>query len=230
MTMTTPLELRGDRPMTDVMIDLETLSTRPDAAILSIGAVMFDDNGLGMDFYCPVRRQGQEELGFHVDLRTIEWWAKQTPEARAAAFDDPNAMTIKEAIGSLCLWLSGNRVGVGFGPSIKAWSHGSGFDLPILEHACRVVGIRNPISYADCRDTRTIYEIGGINIHVLRDPSTHHNALVDARVQALGVILARRAIKGWRAADTMMRSATSAMTPPSTPIEVLHATTNGATD
>ena len=35
----------------NVMIDLETLSTESNAAILSIGAVMFDKEGLGETFY-----------------------------------------------------------------------------------------------------------------------------------------------------------------------------------
>lgn len=226
MSMTAPIALPTNRPMTDVMIDLETLSTRPDAAILSIGAVMFDEHGIGEDFYCPVRRYGQEELGFHVDPKTIEWWSKQTPEARAAAFDDPNAMTIKEAIGSLCLWLVSHHKMT----RVNAWSHGSGFDLPILEHACRVLGMRNPISYMACRDTRTIYEIAGVDINVMRDPATHHNSLVDARVQAQGVILARRTINNWKAAAVFLQAHSGVSVPPATPLPSNYATTNGATD
>jgi hypothetical protein len=180
------------RPFTDVMIDLETLSTRPNAAIISIGAVLFNDDGLGQTFYVPVSGDGQSDLGFHVDYKTLEWWTRQTAEARAAAFHDPNAVSIANAMLTFRTWLLDHEVG----RSVRrAWSHGSGFDLPIVDHAFRVCGLLNPIKYADHRDTRTIYELAGIDINGLRDPATHHNALADAEVQARGVILSRRALQ-----------------------------------
>jgi len=37
-----------------IMIDLETMGARPNAPIISIGAVAFDANGIDREFYCNV--------------------------------------------------------------------------------------------------------------------------------------------------------------------------------
>ena len=44
--------------MKQLMVDLETLSTRPDAAIIAIGAVYFDKvtGETGDEFYCTITR------------------------------------------------------------------------------------------------------------------------------------------------------------------------------
>lgn len=52
----------------DVMVDLETLGTRPGCKILSIGAVEFgvgpdyNEDGLGAEFYVEVQRAHQGNL------------------------------------------------------------------------------------------------------------------------------------------------------------------------
>jgi DNA polymerase III epsilon subunit-like protein len=48
-------------PMSDVMIDLETLGRRPGCAILSIGAVEFGPAGLGRELYIVLDIFGSEE-------------------------------------------------------------------------------------------------------------------------------------------------------------------------
>jgi len=47
--------------MTDYMIDLETLGTKVDAPVLSIGAVEFnlETGKLGQEFYCVLDLQSQ---------------------------------------------------------------------------------------------------------------------------------------------------------------------------
>ena len=69
--------------MADIMIDLETLATSPDAAILTIGAVKFDPFGREKDdpkmdsFYVKVDLDSCDELGLVANDDTIAWWATQ---------------------------------------------------------------------------------------------------------------------------------------------------------
>lgn len=67
-----------------VMIDLETMGKTPESAIVSIGAVIFDPRyGKVSDttFYRELDWEDQDRL---VCSDTQEWWAKQSPKAKAA--------------------------------------------------------------------------------------------------------------------------------------------------
>ena len=64
---------------TSVMLDLETLGTRPDCVILTLGAIKFDpfsekEPGPGIHFRLDI--EDQLAKGRTVDDSTIEWWAQ----------------------------------------------------------------------------------------------------------------------------------------------------------
>ena len=58
------------------MVDLETLATTPDAAILTIGACKFDPRGNNItdQYYERIDLDSQNR---RIDENTIEWWSKQ---------------------------------------------------------------------------------------------------------------------------------------------------------
>jgi hypothetical protein len=70
------------------------------------------------------------------------------------------------------------------------WSHGSIFDIAILENAYRQCNLPIPWNFWDIRDTRTLYEtayrITGKTLKPVRE-GIYHNALDDAQFQALWV-------------------------------------------
>ncbi len=69
--------------MQNVMIDLETLGTRPGSVILSIGAVEFDrDLGLGREFYVELNQASSITAGLTTDDATVDWWLDQEDAAR----------------------------------------------------------------------------------------------------------------------------------------------------
>ena len=93
------------------MLDLETLSTRPDAAIAVIGAIKFSrhsDNSLDLDemdsFYVRVELSSCTEKGLRVDQSTLTWWEKQDPEVRHEALDNPNRMPLEAALLGFSKW------------------------------------------------------------------------------------------------------------------------------
>ena len=66
-----------------VVVDLETLSTRPNSCIVSIGAVAFNLQEAILDeFFINVDASDCRSHGLHIDRNTIEWWKKQSKEAR----------------------------------------------------------------------------------------------------------------------------------------------------
>ena len=166
---------------TDLMIDLETLATSPDASILTIGAVKFDPFGDDVKnpkcekFYCRVDLDSCDALGLVTNDATVEWWANQSKEAQAAAFDPTNRIQIEDAFQQLYKFCWGAK---------RVWSNGACFDIVICEHVFRKVGRAIPWKFWEVRDVRTAFDLG---INPQRPPVTAHHALEDAWNQAVGI-------------------------------------------
>lgn len=175
--------------VTDISIDLETLGRRPGCKILSIGAVVFTREGLGKEFYLPLTTHDQE--GLHEDPETVRWWQRQTPEARKV-FDDPAK---KHFVAGLCEFDAWVRE-QGFKRSILIWGNGADFDNAILQVAFDVAGVALPWEYWNNRCYRTLKNLPGAPKLAKRE-GTYHNALDDAKTQALHAIEIRNTLSLW---------------------------------
>ena len=88
------------------MVDLESLSTRPDAVLLTFGAVRFrpTDNDVGKDpfemehFYRRIDPESCTKLGLQIDEPTMEWWAKQDDEVKEEAFAPEDRCNIADVL------------------------------------------------------------------------------------------------------------------------------------
>ena len=185
--------------MENVMIDLETWATVPTAAILSIGAVAFDQHaGLGPEFYVVVRKDVKIPLTnthFTTDYETVEWWKKQSPEAQkvlAACRDHKASVPLTHALGMLAGWL------LQFGPEVKVWGNGAEFDNAILHHAYAVGGCPTPWQYSNSRCYRTLRALAQHYMATTYPPlvGTAHHALDDAKHQARCAIQLLKALRG----------------------------------
>jgi len=65
----------------NIMVDLETMSTRSHAAICSIGAVKFEGKEILDTFYCTVDIKSCKDAGMHISKDTVKWWSEQNKEA-----------------------------------------------------------------------------------------------------------------------------------------------------
>lgn len=181
--------------MKDIMLDLETLGTVPGCAIVSFGAVAFDEFGVAMEgFYQAVHVPGWETPGLTLDNLvkdedTIAWWQGQSEQARAV-FTDPNALTTREALERLRSYIA--QYG-----SPRVWGNGADFDNPIVACAAHAVGIppRSVWRGYDGRCYRTVKNQFK-DVKLVRG-GTHHNALDDARSQAEHLVQICKT-RGWR--------------------------------
>ena len=64
------------------------------------------------------------------------------------------------------------------------WSHGATFDLVILEDIYRQLGKTFPWRFWQLRDTRSVFDLG---LDPEMPQNSKHNALADAKRQAIGV-------------------------------------------
>jgi hypothetical protein len=169
--------------MTHVMLDLETWGTAPNSMIRSIGAVVFDPltGDFGAEFYANIDDASQEALGMQKDAGTIAWWAEQSAGARAAL--EADQIVITQALDLFTQWwekADGEQV----------WGHGASFDPVLLEGAYHATGAAAPWKFWDVRCCRTVLSL--TDCAPDRAVGTHHNALDDAKAQAIAVATAFR--------------------------------------
>lgn len=170
--------------MRDVMIDLETLGTKPGAVILSIGAVAFDPDtgrvgGLGHQFHKIISLPSALKVGLKVEADTVKWWARQSPEAQRTLWAAlSNGHDIRATLDNFAGWLKA----ISDGREVRVWGNGATFDNIILEAAYQACGLERPWGdYAD-RCFRTLKD-SAKHLEPTRE-GTHHNALDDAVHQA----------------------------------------------
>lgn len=181
--------------MNHFMLDLETLGTSPGCVILSIGLIAFDpqadnvahvfcDNG----YQTVISQESCADAMLHRDADTVAWWDKQSSAARdviAASLDPLRSVSLTEGLGGMVEYVAEN-----VSPrNARIWGNGADFDNPILNVAARMAGVKLPWQWGG-RCYRTIK-----NLTELLGPEhsappvtrlgTYHNALDDARTQAL---------------------------------------------
>ena len=163
--------------MNHLMIDLETLGTTADSVIMSIGAVKFDLEGDTVEdegFYSSISIDSNLKAKRRVNESTMIWWLQQSAEAQKI-FHEPK-VHLPAALTELSGWLKSNDWIV--------WSKGANFDIPILEHAYKSIGMEPPWKFWNTRCVRTYMALPGAKGLQANTEGVKHNALSDAYEQA----------------------------------------------
>lgn len=171
---------------THLMVDMETMGNSPDAPIVSIGAVFFDPStgNTGAEFYRVVSLESSMSFGMKPDASTIQWWLKQSSEARSAILVD-EAMGLRESLELLADFIAENAANGSH--TVQLWGNGCSFDNVILRRAHALTETPFAVPFRNDRDVRTMVELGksvGINPRYdIPFEGDMHNALSDARHQ-----------------------------------------------
>lgn len=170
-----------------VMIDLETLGTRPNAAIIQVGAVMFEPvsggkilNNKAFDRHVLI----QDGSGT-VDHGTLCFWLteKSAPEMGKALTE--RAVFLGQVLQDFLVWPGEHDL---TWEAIEGvWAMPSDFDLPILRSAFAFFGMDAPWDRRCTRDARTLFSLVGGAPEIDWTGMTHHNAVDDAVGQAMQV-------------------------------------------
>lgn len=171
---------------THLMVDMETMGNSPDAPIVSIGAVFFDPStgNTGAEFYRVVSLESSMSFGMKPDASTIQWWLKQSSEARSAILVD-EAMGLRESLELLADFIAENAANGSH--TVQLWGNGCSFDNVILRRAYALTETPFAVPFRNDRDVRIMVELGksvGINPRYdIPFEGDMHNALSDARHQ-----------------------------------------------
>lgn len=161
----------------ELMVDFETLSTKPNALVLTMGCVHFNPwgNGYGDSLYLRIDVDQQTEMGRDIDPETLDWWGKQNPEVMEEAFNPDDRVSLEDAMNQFHKFAWGCS---------RFWSHGATFDLMIIENIYAQLKKPLPWNFWQLRCSRTLMDLG-----VDPDMPTNgkHNALQDAIRQSVGV-------------------------------------------
>lgn len=174
----------------ELMVDIETLSTHPDATVLSIGAVAFSlaTGVVPVAFQAVLDRKQQANR--RIDADTVSWWIRQAEENPAAAtVFHARGEPVQEALlrfdEYLTHWCDQDS---------GIWANGPDFDLVILRSLYEASEIPLPWTHRQHRCVRTLKQlIEASDIEVKIEPNAcWHNAASDADYQARYVMEAAK--------------------------------------
>lgn len=183
------MSTKRNKPTKLVCVDLETLGKKPSSVILSIGACLFDAKGVDPQaFHQVIDIQSCLDVGLEVDGSTIQWWMKQSEEARSVF--QAKSVPLKVALQNLATFVY-KKAGT---YNVAMVGNSARFDLSILENAYdKAVGkvfwnVFNELDY------RTYKNIKGVP-ELVRE-GHHHNAADDAISQAKHAVAINKHLGG----------------------------------
>ena len=173
------------------MIDLETLSTKSNAVILSIGACYFNpyNQTVGDVFHQHIDIQSCLNNGMDISASTLTWWIGQNMKARKTLI---NGQKDSKHLSNALLNLSNFILG-----DCRVWGNGSTFDITILETAYELIHEPPPWKFYNVRDCRTVEQLayGMLDKKTVRFAGTQHDALADACHQAKYISMMYKLLK-----------------------------------
>lgn len=189
----------NERTPMDVMVDIETLGTRPGCPVVTIGAVLFDprscdtvDGMMSRGWLWRVDLKDAVQNSNGVDADTLRWWFGQDPAAIRALVEG-ESVGLKTALFELSNFCQGATLPKFGGARPRAtlfWAKSPDFDGKILEDSYARCSLPMPFRFFEYRCVRTVQDLAWPNGPQDR-PSfavgVAHNALVDAVSQALTV-------------------------------------------
>ena len=175
--------------MEHICFDLETMSTRPNAAIAQIGAYWLDGiediRQPERSFKVNVDLGDCRNLNMDFDGDTIYWWLKQSERIRRG-LNSPTPLPVVIALSQFNSWLER----IGSTSELQMWSHAT-FDAVILQEAYRAAGVISPVSYRQMADLRTLrYFPEHKRFDLKRGAVSEHDAGFDAWAEGQEVIRA----------------------------------------
>jgi exodeoxyribonuclease VIII len=173
------------KQLINITLDLETLSTREDAAIIQIGCCIpeFDRKYVpaqaGYEFETTIAYEEARCSEFHKDSETMEWWDKQDPATKMVVFSGQS--NYLDALTDFVYWISLVKSG---GADVAIWGNGSDFDNRLLTYTLDSFGMHKVWNFRNNRDLRTLKALFPMGIDPDPINEHKHTALGDARYEA----------------------------------------------
>lgn len=156
-----------------LMVDCETLGLGERPVLLSIGAVVFDDEQIHQYFHVAIDAETAKAHGFTVSQDTLDWWDTQSASARSAAFN--GTYHIECALMALVNFYKQYECQ-------EIWSKGALADIRWINNALDYFDIKHPWKFSREFCFRTLLK--SVPKFDIPFSGVEHNALDDAIHQA----------------------------------------------
>lgn len=164
--------------MCNGMLDIETMGNNTNAAITSIGLVVWD-NKHTYEFYKEINLESSVKAGARMDVSTILWWMKQNDNARSIYKYNDKADPLKNVLVDLSDFVKHVCRTTEDVVPLKLWGNGVAFDNVILRNSYELFDdLVCPFAFWNDRCYRTLKNLYP---HIkLERVGTYHHALDDA--------------------------------------------------
>ena len=177
--------------MRRLMIDLEAMDSAGTAAVIAIGACIWEGDEIVGNFSATIDPELAKAYGT-VSEATMAWWATQDPAVRERMF--AGTASPNDVAKDFCKFVNLSRVD-------EVWANAPTFDCVILRHLFAQLSLRCPWHYRDERCVRTAYAVARelcIDYSAGYSERGAHDAVVDARNQARAVAIVLRSLSDMR--------------------------------
>ena len=167
----------------DIVLDIETLSLRPNALVLSVSAIGFNPMEITTNFSnnstLDILLNLDDQPNRDINDDTVSWWSRQNPIIQKKVFGEEGRISVVEAIDQITkfCWLKD-----------RIWIQGPTFDVPVLNNLFEEYGKGLPWAYHTIRDSRTL-----LDLIPIESESATHDSLADCIRQA---IMIQKALSG----------------------------------
>lgn len=172
------------------MVDLETLGTKSNSIILSVGIVQFDlyTGELGNEFYSTIDSVDSRSYGLTSDPSTVDWWLKQDKSVRDKLYQ--NTKALKQVLEEITIYLQSSCESSKF-----LWGNSARFDLGLLENAYTKCGVNTPWAFWNERCCRTVVALNPNIKDSMPKPEGAHDPIVDCKYQIEYVVRTIQSLK-----------------------------------
>lgn len=183
--------------MKHVMIDIETMASSKDAAVISIGLAHFNPSTGEIVSTLEVRNtlKAQREMNRRFDPDTVEWWLRQSREARQALLAKPRHDNATDMMKEVDAYLHGVCSSQW---DLALWAKGPSFDLMICRDLAEACEVRWKGHFSREYCVRTMLMIAKANAWediLAMEPEVAHGALSDSIHQAKQVMEVMKRLK-----------------------------------
>lgn len=167
------------KPICHVMIDLETLSLKPNAAVIQAGITYrtMAGNLAEFEYSCSPVLYRDRTHQFDIDQGTLQFHKKENMENLERCMNAE--MSIEQVAQAILTAIETAKEGGQ--RAIWLWCCGTDFDIPILRNLLECTELKANWSYSNVRDYRTLREL--YKDVVPKEYKNDHRALNDARNQ-----------------------------------------------
>jgi hypothetical protein len=165
-----------------VVLDIETLDTGPNAAIIALAAlVMTVEYGIfNDDFYEIVDLDSSIKSGGTIGADTLKWWLTVPSESAKAEVIKKQSEPLVEVLARFTKYMTR-------GKNVKVWGNGANFDNVIIRSSYDRLGMVCPWSSKQDMCFRTLK--GFFPELIVKPPvDKQHIAIEDTRAQAISLL------------------------------------------